>query len=44
LSRTLALEAAARTDIGRVRETNEDALVLRPDLGLFERITNAADA
>jgi protein phosphatase len=31
----LALEAAARTDIGRMRETNQDALLVRNDLGLF---------
>lgn len=35
MSRTLVLESAARSDIGRVRETNQDALVLRPELGLF---------
>jgi serine/threonine protein phosphatase PrpC len=35
LSRTLALETAGRTDIGRIRETNQDTLLLRPDLGLF---------
>ncbi len=35
MSRTLVLEAAARTDIGRVRETNQDALLVRNDLGLF---------
>jgi protein phosphatase len=35
LSRTRSLEAAGRTDIGRVRETNQDTLLLRSDLGLF---------
>ena len=35
MSRTLVFEAAARTDIGRVRETNQDALLVRNDLGLF---------
>jgi protein phosphatase len=35
LSPTLVIEAAARTDIGRVRETNQDALLVREDLGLF---------
>jgi len=35
LSRMLVLEAAGRTDIGRVRETNQDALLVRDDLGLF---------
>lgn len=31
----LVFEAAARTDIGRVRETNQDALLVRNDMGLF---------
>ncbi|MEP7127003.1 MAG: protein phosphatase 2C domain-containing protein, partial [Byssovorax sp.] len=35
MSRTLTLKAAGRTDIGRVRETNQDALLVREDLGLF---------
>lgn len=35
MSRTLVLEVAARTDIGRIRETNQDALLVRGDLGLF---------
>jgi protein phosphatase len=35
LSRTLDFEAAACTDIGRVRETNQDAFLVRDDLGLF---------
>jgi protein phosphatase len=35
LSTTLVLEAAARTDIGRVRETNQDAFLVRDDLGFY---------
>jgi protein phosphatase len=35
LSPTLVLEAAGRTDIGRIRETNQDAFLVRNDLGLF---------
>jgi protein phosphatase len=35
LSPTLVIEAAARTDIGRVRETNQDALLVRNDLALY---------
>ena len=35
MSPTLVIEAAARTDIGRVRETNQDALLVRSDLALF---------
>ncbi len=35
MSRRLSFNAAGRTDIGRVRETNQDTLLLRPDLGLF---------
>jgi PPM family protein phosphatase len=31
----LHIEAAARTEIGRRRDINQDAFTLRPDLGLF---------
>lgn len=35
MSRSLCFEAAGRTDIGQSREINQDALLIRPDLGLF---------
>jgi serine/threonine protein phosphatase PrpC len=35
VSRTLRIEAAGRTHCGRVRERNEDAFIVDPDLGLF---------
>ncbi|KIT16801.1 PP2C family protein-serine/threonine phosphatase [Jannaschia aquimarina] len=33
--RTNAYDAAAQTDVGRVRDHNEDAALSRPDLGVF---------
>ena len=35
MSHTLAVETAARTEIGRRRSINQDAIALRPDLGLY---------
>jgi protein phosphatase len=35
LSPKLVLEAAGRTEVGRLREINQDTLLLRPELGLF---------
>jgi protein phosphatase len=35
LSRTLHIESAGRTEVGRCRSINEDVFALRPDLGLY---------
>jgi PPM family protein phosphatase len=35
VSHTICFETAGRTDIGLRRKSNEDAFILRPDLGLF---------
>ena len=35
MSRSLHIEAAGRTDVGRRRSINEDVFALRPDLGLY---------
>src|SRR5688572_4775901 len=31
----MQLQAASRSDVGKVREINQDAMLVRPELGLF---------